>query len=102
MKNSEISLIQLREISSYESLTLLWQQACQNINEETLNQTAYDLESLLRELQRANSSRTFGVCKTCRHLQENGDQFHCGLTEEPLTAKETELICHEHEFSKAA
>lgn len=80
----------------------LWQQACYDFNAEELNQTASDLEALLRGLQRANSSRTFGVCKTCRHIQEDGGQFQCGLTAEPLAPEETELICHEHEFPEAA
>ena len=80
----------------------IWKQACQGFSEEELSKNASDLESLLRGLQRANQSRTFGVCKTCRHLQEDSGKNRCGLTREKLTAADTELICHEHEFQKAA
>ena len=56
------------------------------------------LESLLRGLQRANSCRTFGVCRTCRHFQVTGrERFQCGLTGEPLRPAESLQICREHE-----
>jgi len=56
------------------------------------------LNQLLRELQRANGSRSFGICHTCRHFKSEGaGKFRCGLTLEPLAAKETELLCREHE-----
>ncbi|MDX8398414.1 MAG: MarR family winged helix-turn-helix transcriptional regulator [Mariprofundaceae bacterium] len=80
----------------------LWQQACQDFNVEDVNKTVASLETLLRSMQQKNNSRTFGVCKTCRHLQKNDGQFYCGLTEEGLAQKETKLICHEHQFPHAA
>ncbi|PJA31898.1 MAG: MarR family transcriptional regulator [Zetaproteobacteria bacterium CG_4_9_14_3_um_filter_53_7] len=80
----------------------IWQQACSNYSEQALKQTASDLEGLLRSLQLANQSRTFGICRTCRHLQEDSGQYRCGLTEENLSISDTGLICHEHEFPKAA
>ncbi|GBD32530.1 hypothetical protein HRbin33_01500 [bacterium HR33] len=60
------------------------------------------LEGLLRHLQRANNYRTFGLCRTCRHLLREGPgKFRCGLTLEPLTQAETGQICHEHEYPAA-
>jgi DNA-binding MarR family transcriptional regulator len=57
------------------------------------------LERLLRHLQRENDYRTFGLCRTCRHLLREGPgKFRCGLTLEPLAPAETEQICHEHEY----
>lgn len=57
---------------------------------------AEHLTALLRDLQQANGERTFGVCRTCRHLQGNGNRFRCGLTGEPLKIADTQKICREH------
>ena len=57
------------------------------------------LAALLRGWQAANRYRTFGVCRTCRHLLPEGPgRFRCGLTREALAPAETEQICHEHEY----
>jgi DNA-binding MarR family transcriptional regulator len=55
------------------------------------------LAALLAGLQRANARRTFGQCRTCRFLRRENGGFVCGLTSEPLTASDTELLCREHE-----
>jgi DNA-binding MarR family transcriptional regulator len=56
------------------------------------------LRSLLTALQRANSTRSFGVCATCRYHQLEGqERYRCGLTQEPLFPHEIQLICREHE-----
>lgn len=55
------------------------------------------MEELLRSLQRANGSRAFGVCRTCRHLRSERGATSCGLTGEPLSAEETQRVCREHE-----
>ncbi len=62
-----------------------------------------DLEQLLRSLQRAHGSRTFGICRTCRHFraQALGDRHRCGLTLEPLADEESGLVCREHEYSSS-
>lgn len=56
------------------------------------------LSSLLMTLQRLNGSRPFGICRTCAHFERNDTRssFRCGLTGEPLKARETSLICREH------
>lgn len=57
------------------------------------------LTRLLVQLQRNNNSKAFGVCRTCRHFRKNGlaKTHQCGLTLEPLSEKESTLICREHE-----
>jgi DNA-binding MarR family transcriptional regulator len=61
-----------------------------------------ELEELLRSLQRAAGSASFGVCRTCRHfLAEPGSRYRCGLTSEPLAAAQTTRICREHEPAAA-
>ncbi|MEM7200750.1 MAG: MarR family winged helix-turn-helix transcriptional regulator [Planctomycetota bacterium] len=57
------------------------------------------LAGLLRQVQQANGSRTFGLCRTCRHFRRGqGAAAHqCGLTMEPLRDPEPERICREHE-----
>jgi DNA-binding MarR family transcriptional regulator len=55
------------------------------------------LTELLSHLQAAHGARTFGVCRTCRHLRhEDGGATRCGLTSEPLAEHETHLSCREH------
>ncbi len=59
------------------------------------------LEVLLRGLQKANDSRSFGVCHTCRHfLREDAGSFRCALTSERLSTSDSSLICREHELAE--
>jgi len=76
----------------------LLDRALDGLSTDDRNQLGHSLTHLLRELQRANSRRSFGICHTCRHFKtEGGGKFRCGLTLEPLSVKETELLCREHE-----
>jgi DNA-binding MarR family transcriptional regulator len=58
--------------------------------------TLRSLRELLRELQTAGGHHTFGPCRTCSHLCEEGDRFRCGLTGERLVKADTLKICREH------
>ena len=59
------------------------------------------LTELLRTLQRANQSKTFGQCGTCQHnITEPTGGHTCGLTKESLTVIDVSLICLEHEHKK--
>ena len=59
---------------------------------------AETLRELLGSLQKANGSRSFGVCKTCSLFEVlGGDRFRCGLTSERLGEEQSEKICREHE-----
>lgn len=56
------------------------------------------LTELLRALQAANAQRSFGACVTCKHFQKEGSgRFRCGLTQEPLSREDSQLLCREHE-----
>ena len=66
------------------------------INDIDTSQLIDLLTRMLRELQHANGSKTFGLCKTCRFFRTNGTHFHCGLTNESLNAFDSEKICREH------
>jgi MarR family transcriptional regulator, negative regulator of the multidrug operon emrRAB len=50
----------------------------------------------LKALQKANKSRSFGLCKTCLYFTTTTDGFVCGLTKEVLTQSDSEKICQEH------
>lgn len=66
----------------------------------TREQTQYMdelLTELLRNLQWANKTKSFGVCKSCRFFQSVENGFRCGLTRETLLIGDTEKICREHE-----
>ncbi|MGH0032804.1 MAG: MarR family winged helix-turn-helix transcriptional regulator [Myxococcota bacterium] len=61
------------------------------------------LEQWLRTLQRANGRRSFGVCASCRFFERLGrSRYRCGLTQEPLSARDSERICREHEHPRDA
>ena len=56
------------------------------------------LRSLLREMQHLHNRKTFAACHTCRFNEQHGKKYMCGLTQEPLSEQEIQLICREHEF----
>lgn len=57
------------------------------------------LTKLLIHLQKRNNGRIFGVCNTCKYfnLKGLGRSHQCGLTQEPLSEDESQLICREYE-----
>jgi len=60
-------------------------------------ETLDTLLALLRGVQQANEGLSFGVCDTCTHFRdEGGAKFRCGLTGEPLSVADSNLICREH------
>lgn len=59
-------------------------------------QLAGGLTSLLRGVQETVGARGFGVCNSCRHFLTEDRGARCGLTQEPLPARQTEKICREH------
>jgi DNA-binding MarR family transcriptional regulator len=54
------------------------------------------LTALLRRIQQRHALRTFGQCGTCTHFRHVEDGFRCGLTSEPLSQSDSQLICREH------
>jgi hypothetical protein len=62
------------------------------------------IDRVLRAAQRRRGGRTFGRCARCRHLsgargarRAAPGARRCGLTDEPLSARDTTLLCIEHE-----
>jgi MarR family transcriptional regulator, negative regulator of the multidrug operon emrRAB len=79
------------------SIPTAWSTTVETLQAHAAAVTLDTLEELLRGLQRAEGSRSFGECKTCRHLQTEGrEKYRCGLTGEDLLRDETLEICHEH------
>lgn len=74
----------------------IFQEASHRIGEADRTQLSDLLTGMLRELQRANHSKTFGVCHTCDFFRSDGVHRHCGLTHEPLSLADSEKICREH------
>jgi DNA-binding MarR family transcriptional regulator len=75
----------------------VWRRANTDLGAATAHRVEAAMAELLCALQIANQSRTFGVCNTCAHLlHEDGRKFRCGLTAEPLSSDDLQLICREH------
>ncbi len=55
------------------------------------------LRHLLGEAVRANQSKPFGICHTCRHFKPQQTGGYCNLLLVELLPAETQQICHEHE-----
>jgi DNA-binding MarR family transcriptional regulator len=71
--------------------------------EETLLQKEFKsirhaLGATLLVLQRANHSKSFGLCNTCRYFSEVDNHTQCDLTGEPLRQEAVDKICREHQF----
>ena len=62
------------------------------------NKLEETLRSLLREMQHQHDRKTFAACHTCRFNERHPKGYVCGLTKEPLSKREVQLICREHEF----
>ncbi|NIP29639.1 MAG: MarR family transcriptional regulator [Candidatus Dadabacteria bacterium] len=69
----------------------------QDLSLTGIEETEKFLDSFLKYLQKSNSFRTFGACRTCRYFLTEDTGFRCGLTKEILKPDETSLICYEHE-----
>jgi DNA-binding MarR family transcriptional regulator len=75
----------------------VWRNACQSLGAQQIAQSDTALARLLRAVERAAASRSFGDCHDCRLLRTGaGGHYRCGLTGEDLTAAETRQICREH------
>ena len=75
----------------------LFIQALEGITSEETENLEKLLTQFLSSLQQANQLRSFSVCETCRFFTEEDKGFRCGLTKEPLSKKDSSLICREHE-----
>jgi len=79
-----------------------WETALADLPARERETATAALEQLLCNLQHRNAGRTFGACRSCRHLQRAGRQYRCGLNGEPLSADDTQRICHEHAYPETS
>ncbi|MCW5784289.1 MAG: winged helix-turn-helix transcriptional regulator [Nitrospirales bacterium] len=57
------------------------------------------LRSILRGMQQINGRKAFGACHTCRFNEDHEKNgYVCGLTREPLSVQDIQLICREHQY----
>lgn len=78
----------------------LFSHACEHLPESSQKRLLDALDELLQAMQHANAMKSFGVCHTCRYNQTNEEgQFFCGLTQEPLSQHDLQLICREHDHA---
>ncbi len=76
--------------------TDLFSQANEILNKnEVLSHEDTFLKALLA-LQKANQSKTFGLCKTCKYFTTTETGFNCGLTHQALSESDSEKLCQEH------
>lgn len=59
---------------------------------------ALELRDLTRITQRLSPRRSFGTCRSCRHLISEDDGFRCGAMGERLRREDTGKICREHDY----
>jgi DNA-binding MarR family transcriptional regulator len=50
----------------------------------------------LTALQKANNSKSFGICRTCKNFTKISTGFFCELTQEKLSKSDSNKICQEH------
>ena len=63
-----------------------------------VDELANVLCSALRGMQHLNQRKTFTACHTCRFHEHHQDGSVCGLTHEPLSEQDSQLICREHQY----
>ncbi|MFA5985380.1 MAG: MarR family winged helix-turn-helix transcriptional regulator [Methylococcaceae bacterium] len=54
------------------------------------------LQAILMALLKASHGRTFGECHSCIRFTVVDNHYLCGLTEQPLTWRDSEKICRDH------
>ncbi len=74
----------------------IFMQAEQQVREQKFESISAALNLTLTALQKANKSKSFGLCKTCHYFTEQNHHYHCELTQLPLTQADTDKICREH------
>ena len=58
------------------------------------------LAFILSELQKANQTKSFGVCHSCVNFVEVEGSYLCNLTQLPLSPDDAKKICREHVLSE--
>ena len=75
----------------------LFSNALEEMPLETKAQLQTALDTLIKACQKENNSKSFDVCGSWRYCQPVDDKTHfCGLTKQPLSNDDIQLICREH------
>ena len=64
----------------------------------TADDLVHILHLLLRGIQHVNGRKAFGACHTCRFNEQHALGSVCGLTHEPLSKQDIQLLCREHQY----
>jgi DNA-binding MarR family transcriptional regulator len=72
--------------------------ALANASSVTATELAQTLRSVLRGIQQVNGRKAFGACHTCRFNETRSQGSVCGLTHEPLSPQDVQLLCREHQY----
>jgi DNA-binding MarR family transcriptional regulator len=72
--------------------------ALANAPSVTATELAQTLRSVLRGIQQVNGRKAFGACHTCRFNETRSQGSVCGLTHEPLSTQDVQLLCREHQY----
>ena len=79
----------------------IFTQAEENLLQKEFKSLRHALGATLHVLQKANQSKSFGFCQSCRYYRETDQHMQCGLTGDPLSQEEVHKICREHRFPDA-
>lgn len=74
----------------------LFRQAETKVSHLEFNGIQNALQSTLAILQKANHSKSFGLCRSCNYFTVEADHYQCSLTDEALDRDEIAKICRDH------
>lgn len=72
--------------------------ACKNLSDAQQKEISDSLRLLLMAVIQSGHMKSFGICSSCRYNLKNEDgSYFCDLVKAPLSDKDVQLICREHE-----
>jgi DNA-binding MarR family transcriptional regulator len=74
----------------------VFKQAESKISRQEFDTIGQALQTALAVLQKANQSKSFGLCRSCRYFSVEENHYLCGLTQQALYRGDTDKICREH------
>lgn len=74
----------------------IFAQAEQALLNKKFTHLAEALTDMLISLQQAHHARSFGICQSCIYFIEINAQFHCNLTQLPLSHSDANKLCRKH------
>lgn len=74
----------------------MFKQAETKVSRQEFDSIDEALKTTLGVLQKVNHSKSFGLCRSCRHFGVEAHHFQCKLTDEPLDREDTDKICRDH------